>query len=116
MSSDSNSPGHGNDPFNIVKEYKQLIFFNQPELNSIKTVYHFFSSELRKSINKVKSLLEGVNSIQAANGSNSNNEAARRLLSEVRIKLKSITWDLQDLEATIGTRKTNIYSWIYLYN
>lgn len=64
------------DPFNIVKD------------------------ELKRSVNKTKSLLESYNVIiKNQSGSNGTNA---KLLTEIRANLKSIGWDIQDLEETIN--------------
>ena len=56
-------------------------------------------SELKKSINKTKSLLESYNVIAAKNDSS---ETKAKLLADTRTNLKSINWDIQDLEETIS--------------
>ena len=49
----------------------------------------------------MNSLLEGVNRGQG------NEESAKKLLAEVRVNLKSIHWDVQDLEETIEIASKN---------
>lgn len=74
------------DPFNIVKE------------------------EVKKSINKTKSLVESYQAILNAkrNGDERNvDPASVRLINEIRTNMKSINWDLQDLKETIKIASKN---------
>lgn len=68
------------DPFNIVKE------------------------ELRKTINKTKSLLERYNVIV---NEPSSTDSSAKLLNEIRTNLRSISWDILDLEETINIASQN---------
>ncbi len=66
------------DPFNIVKD------------------------ELKRSVNKTKSLLESYNVLVSNQSSGGSNETNSKLLTDIRANLKSINWDIQDLEETIS--------------
>ncbi len=68
------------DPFNIVKE------------------------ELKKSVNKTKSLIESYNVLVNNQSSGVLNETNAKLLTDIRANLKSINWDIQDLEETISIK------------
>lgn len=68
------------DPFNIVKD------------------------ELKRSVNKTKSLLESYN-VLVRNNESSGTKA--KLLADTRTNLKSINWDIQDLEETINIASKN---------
>lgn len=61
-------------------------------------------SELKRSINKTRSLIESYNALLSSklNDSNSNDEVGNKLLADIRTNLKSINWDIQDLEETIS--------------
>lgn len=69
--------------------------------------------ELKKSINKTKSLIESYQAVVKAKGaasvgdeSENGDTTSVRLLGEIRTILKSINWDVQDLEETISTNST----------
>lgn len=67
------------DPFNIVKE------------------------ELKKSVNKTKSLVESYNVLS----NDASKDTKNKLLTDIRTNLKSINWDTQDLEETINIASKN---------
>ena len=70
-------------------------------------IYLFLKNcrELRKSVNKTRSLIESYNVILKANG-NEQDQSNNKLLSEIRTNLRSINWDIQDLEETISKTET----------
>lgn len=68
------------DPFNIVKE------------------------ELKRSINKTKIIVESLNAIGSRDSSDHN---ANKLVADLRTNLRSITWDIQDLDETINIASKN---------
>ena len=64
-----------------------------------------FDREVKKSINKTKSLVESYQAILNAkrNGDERNvDPASVRLINDIRTNMKSINWDLQDLKETIS--------------
>lgn len=77
-------------------------------LESFLKGYHnssLFDREVKKSINKTKSLVESYQAILNAkrNGDERNvDPASVRLINEIRTNMKSINWDLQDLKETIS--------------
>lgn len=74
------------DPFNIVKD------------------------ELKRSINKTRSLIESYNVLLSTKSKDepiSNDEVGTKLLADIRTNLKSINWDIQDLEETITIASKN---------
>lgn len=68
------------DPFNIVKE------------------------ELKRSVNKTKSIIESYNVLAINENSN---DTSLKMLTDIRTNLKSINWDIQDLEETINIASKN---------
>lgn len=73
------------DPFNIVKE------------------------ELKKTVNKTKSLIESFNVLSNGKGSSNiyDDPTRVKLLADIRTNLKSINWDIQDLDETIKIASKN---------
>jgi hypothetical protein len=63
---------------------------------------NLFHRELKKSINKTKILVDSLNSHISLNGNNENDENMTKLTGEIRTNLRSINWDIQDLEETIS--------------
>ena len=57
--------------------------------------------ELRKSITKIKSLLERYNSLNDSKLTAGNNVRGK-LFAEIKTNLTSVNWDIQDLEETIS--------------
>lgn len=66
--------------------------------------FDIVKDELKRSVNKTKSLLESYNVLVRNNESN---ETKTKLLAETRTNLKSINWDIQDLEETINIASKN---------
>lgn len=67
-----------------------------------------FKREVKKSISKTKSLIESYQAVVKAkkavndNDDEDNDTTSPRLLADIRTILKSINWDVQDLEETIS--------------
>lgn len=69
---------------------------------------NFKLSELKRSINKTRSLIESYNVLLSTKSKDepiSNDEVGTKLLADIRTNLKSINWDIQDLEETISKFK-----------
>ena len=60
--------------------------------------------ELKKTVNKTRTLIESYNVV--SNGkvktNYSDDPTSAKLLAEIRTNLRSINWDMQDLDETIS--------------
>ncbi len=57
----------------------------------------FIQSELKRTVKNTHSLIENLKGLRS-----SENENSPKLLTEIKTNLKSISWDIQDLQETIS--------------